>query len=249
LAILLTASILGADTNKRATFDVAYAFFKELGVANAQIDTNGAVYSIKVEAKANGLAKLLSRNRQEVYTSEGYIENGQFVPTKFTQQRSHSDIVDITIYTFDNFLKKITKRKEKFEDNKIISQSSEVLEFYANNDILTLYFNIAENLKSIKQGEHRIYYAVGANPKDGKVDVIAPIGAKLDEVNKSCKAQIDDRTLIVIINQKIFQSENGELFILFDKSGETKKAVLKNVILFGDITGKNRAMTSYKTGQ
>ena len=144
------------------------------------------------------------------------------------------------MYTFDHKTKKIIKQKEKYEDGELESKSTEVLPYYAENDILTLYFNFAENIKDIKAGEHKIYHAVGANPKDGKVDVLSPTGEKLEEVKESCEGNAGDRHLIVTINQKIFQSENGELFILFDRAGETKKAVLKNVILFGDIRGVAR---------
>ena len=237
LIFFILSVSLAFGTQKKAIFDVEYGFLKELGVAQASLDSDSKTYTIRIYAEASGIAKFLSRNRQEVYTSTGYIQNGQFVPTRFIQQKNYSDKLELTTYTFDHKIKKVVKQKEKFEDNKLISKSVEPLEYYADNDILTLYFNIAENLKAIKTGEHRIYYAVGANPKDGKVDVIAPSGDKLSKMKSYIGGGSDDRHLVVIINQKIFQSDNGELYILFDRAGETKKAVLKDVIFFGDIRG------------
>jgi len=225
---------------KSATYDVEYGMFKELGTAEAVMKEDGKNYTIELHAKTQGLAKFLSRNRVEYYSSSGYKEGDTFVPTKFVQRKSWSDREDRTTYTFDHKSHKVTKLKEKFEDGSLESRSEEHLKYYAKNDILTLYFNIAESLKSFKSGEHRVFYAVGANPKDGKVDVISPSGAKLNELKEYVGGAASDRHLIVVINQKIFQSENGELFLLFDPAGETKKAVLKDVILFGDIRGIKR---------
>ena len=44
--------------------------------------------------------------------------------------------------------------------------------------------------------------------------------------------------LVVIINQKIFSSKRGELYINLDDDGICTSAVLKDVIFFGDIRGK-----------
>ena len=238
LLLLLVCLLLGES--KKSVFDIEYGFLKELGSAEASLKNDGKNYSITILANTKGFARFLSRNRQEIYTSSGTVENEIFLPSKFIQQKSYADKLEWTIFSFDHKAKKVTKTKEKFEDGKRISSSEETLGYYADNDILTLYFNIAENLKNIRAGEHKIYHAVGANPKDGKVDVIAPEGEKLSAVKQTCVASANDQALVVIINQKIFQSENGELFILFDEKSETKRAVLKNVILFGDIRGVAR---------
>jgi Protein of unknown function (DUF3108) len=234
---LVFLAIVAFGAQKNASYSVEYGLFKELGTAEAAMKDDGKSFTIDIYAKTQGVAKFLTRNRVEHYSSVGYKEGEQFVPTRFVQSRKWSDREDRTTYTFDHKTKKITKLKEKFEDGKLEDRSEEPLEYYAKNDILTLYFNIAENLKTFKAGDHKIYYAVGANPKDGKVDVISPSGAKLNELKEYIGGTPSDKHLIVIINQKIFQSENGELFLLFDSTGETKKAVLKDVILFGDIRG------------
>jgi hypothetical protein len=41
--------------------------------------------------------------------------------------------------------------------------------------------------------------------------------------------------LTAIIHQKIFASERGELILAIDKEGITEKAVLKDVLFFGDV--------------
>lgn len=222
---------------KSSEFAIEYGFFKELGEAKATLESDGKSYSIRIDARTQGLAKFLSRDRKESYNSQGFVEGGLFVPVRFIQQKEYSNRQDVTVYYFDHLKKMITKEKNKYESGHLLSKSKEFLEYYAKNDILTLYFNVAENLKNINFGEHMIYHAVGANQKDGRVDIISPDSGKLKEVVESCGSYIDSRYLVVVINQKIFQSSNGELFIMFDKHGETKKAVLKNVILFGDIRG------------
>ena len=44
--------------------------------------------------------------------------------------------------------------------------------------------------------------------------------------------------LTVILNDRIFASAKGELLINLDSSGLCEKAILEDVLLFGDIVGK-----------
>ena len=222
---------------KIADYDVEYGWFKELGDAKAALVVNGQNYHIKIEAKTNGLAKLLSRNRQETYESFGIVTKNGYLPTKFTQLKQYSDKIERTTYLFDHITKKVTKIKESYEDGELIDKSAELNKYYADNDILTLYFNISDEFRGMKPGSQKIYYAVGANPKDGKVNLIIPTGERLFEIKETFKEVGAVSYVIVYINQKIFSSERGELWIAFNDKNECETAALKDVILFGDIKG------------
>jgi len=67
--------------------------------------------------------------------------------------------------------------------------------------------------------------------------LIAPTGKKLNDL-RSYLGKKAGHFLIVFINQKIFASKRGELYLDLNDDGICTKAVLKDVIFFGDIRGK-----------
>lgn len=229
------ATNLAALENKTVSYRVGYGFFKELGWAQATLKLKNDDYKIEIFANTVGLAKFFSQNRREHYLSEGKVVNGTLVPHRFVQQKMWSRYDDRTTYLFDHKNRAVKKIKQRFEDGIAIENQESANDYYADNDILTLYFNISSEIGLIRQGRSKVYYAVGANKKDGRVDVLRPDGEKLDELMESLEGRGSDLRVIVRINQKIFSSENGELFLLFSKEHECTKAILKNVLLFADI--------------
>jgi hypothetical protein len=232
---LLFVSLFGFT--KSAAYDVEYGWFKALGDAKANLMVNGQNYHIMIEAKTQGLAKLLSRNREEVYESFGTVTQKGYLPLKFIQYKQWSDKAERTTYIFDHAAKKVLKIKEKYEDGKLVDRGEEQNKYYADNDILTLYFNISDDFKGMKAGSQKVYYAVGANPKDGRVDLIIPGATKLEEIKDTFEGVRAASYVVVYINQKIFSSDRGELWIAFDEKSDCARAVLKDVLLFGDVRG------------
>lgn len=235
LVFVCIASLFGFT--KVADYDIEYGWFKELGEAKATLAVNGQNYHIKIEAKTKGLAKFLSSGREEAYESYGVVTAQGYLPTKFVQFKRWSDKAERTTYLFNHSAKTVQKIKEKYEDGVLVDKDSEPNKYYADNDILTLYFNISDDFRSMKQGAQKLYHAVGANPKDGRVDLIIPNGAKLGEIKETFEGVRGSSYAVVYINQPIFSSERGELWIAFNGQNDCERATLKNVILFGDIRG------------
>lgn len=235
LAVFLALSLFGFT--KVADYDVEYGWFKELGEAKASLVVNGQNYHIRIEGKTKGIAKFLSRGREEVYESYGTVAASGYLPAKFIQFKRWSDKAERTTYLFNHAAKTVQKIKEKYDGGVLIDKNSEINKYYADNDILTLYFNISDDFRTMKPGAHKIYYAVGANPKDGRVDLIIPSGAKLGDIKETFEGVRASSYVMVYINQPIFSSERGELWIAFNGQNDCERATLKNVILFGDIRG------------
>lgn len=234
-AAMFCLSLFGFS--KTADYDVEYGWFKELGDSKAKLVVDGKNYHIKIEANTKGLAKFLSRGRAEVYESYGIVTPNGYLPQKFVQYKKWADKAERTTYTFDHVAKKVLKVKEKYEDGRLADRGEEPSKYYADNDILTLYFNISDDFRTMKPGSQKVYYAVGANPKDGRVDLIIPSGVKLNEIKETFEGVMASSYVIVYINQKIFSSERGELWIAFNDKNDCERATLKDVILFGDVRG------------
>ncbi|WP_281950424.1 DUF3108 domain-containing protein [Nitrosophilus kaiyonis] len=221
----------------KAKYDVSYGLFGKVGKSEAILVKKENRYKIEISAKAEGLAKILSNNRKESYISEGIIENGRLVPLVYKKVRQSSKKKDIKIYKFDHKNRKIYVHVERYKNGKLDKRKDETLKYYAKDDLLSLYFNINKYIDFKKSGKKRYtFYAVGGNRKDGKIDIEIPSGHTLKELKELLNE--DGKYLVVTIYQKIFASKEGKLYIVMNDNGFTKKAMLKDVILFGDIVGK-----------
>jgi hypothetical protein len=214
-----------------ATYEVSYGIFQTMGIADARFETrDDDTYSIRIEARTTGIAKVLSNNRVEVYESHGTIINGKLVPNKHIKIRRTNSKKTTKLYTFDHGKK--TVLKEVIEGKG--RGDKEPNDFYAPEDILSLFFNVKQYMK-LRQNQ--VLYAIGANKNNGRIDVVFPKGKELEKVAR--ELEIEDGVFVkVILNDRIFSSANGELLINLDEDGLCEKAILQDVLLFGDIVGK-----------
>lgn len=228
LLLILLSQIAGAQVLS-ATYEVSYGIFKRLGSATARFETKeDQTYSIKIEARTEGLAKILTNNRIETYESYGSIVNGYLVPQKYIKIRQTDSKKKIKIYTFDHTNKIVWRESiDSDEWDKVKN------DFYAPEDILSLFFNVK---KHIQNQENRPFYVVGANKKDGRIDVDFPKNDALDQMKKKLDIQ-NGSFLKVILNDRIFSSANGELLINLGNDGLCDKAILEDVLFFGDVIG------------
>ena len=234
--ILLFLSFLNAKTIV-AEYKVSFGLFGKIGVAKAilKIDKDRR-YHILISAKAIGFAKVLSGGRVESYESSGKVINGVLVPDIFKGVTKTNTKRSEKIYYFLHKKRAIDMLKIREKRGKT-TKGKERLKYYTDNDILSLFFNIKHYLNGFKFVSKKVLYAVRANKKDGRVDLIIPTGKEL----KKLKSELNEKSghfMIVFINQKIFASKRGELFLDINDDGIATKAVLKDVILFGDIRGE-----------
>jgi len=213
-----------------ATYEVSYGIFQTMGIADARFETrDDDTYSIRIEARTTGIAKVLSNNRVETYESYGTVVNGHLIPKKFIKIRRTDSKKSTKIYTFDH------KDKVVWEENIKSDEWEKVKnDFYAPEDVLTLFFNVKNYLKTKKD---RTFYAIGGNKIDGRVNVQFPQGESLSKMKEKLEIEEGD-FLKVILNDRIFSSANGELLINLGSDALCDKAVLEDVLFFGDIIGK-----------
>jgi len=237
LIVLLTISAFATDIS--AKYRVSFGIFGQIGIAKTNLHVDNNRYKITVHAKTTGMANLLSGEREEWYVSSGKVdEKGLFVPDFYqkTVQRysSHNgDTIlkkDIRKYIFSHQTKELHVEKTKIEGkNRTIEKKDG--DYYAPNDLLSLFFNFKKMLPSLEVKTASTFYAVGANKTDGKISVL-PLKREDDLDWK------DGHLMRVIVNDKIFASKKGELLINLRDDGLCQQAILKDVIFFGDIVGE-----------
>ena len=234
--ILVTFSFA---TDISAKYRVSFGIFGQIGIAKTNLHVKNNRYKITVHAKTTGMANLLSGEREEWYVSSGKVdEKGMFVPDFYqkTVQRyssSSTDTIlkkDIRKYIFSHQTKELHVEKTKIEGKNRTFEQKEG-DYYAPNDLLSLFFNFKKMLPSLEVKTASTFYAVGANKTDGKIDVL-PLkrGDDLDWKR--------GHLMKVIVNDDIFASDKGELLINLRDDGLCKQAILKDVLFFGDIRGE-----------
>lgn len=235
VSFIILVSILSAETFD-AKYKIEYGIFGKMGESEAILEKKDGRYKIKMRAYATGLAKFLSGGRVEVYESEGTIlSDGTLKPNIFRKDISRKGKKRIKVYIFDWKNKKVEFEEKRFRDGKFESESSGTLPYFAENDILSLYFNMKTILKSCQKPFDKMLKAVGAQKNSGNVRISTVIGDNI----KSVKELLGDAScyLKVTIYQKLFGSRGGELYLGIQPDFIVKKAVLKDVIMFGDIRG------------
>ena len=228
---LLLSAMHGSTTT--AQYKVSFGMFGKMGVSDALLELkDNGTYHIKIDAKTTGLAKVLSGNRYEVYESFGDVISGKLVPHTFTKLRKTNTKRRLSTYKINHLSREVTLETIDTKKGKT-NTHTERFKYYAQNDILSLFFNLK---KVLKTQANQTLYAIGGNKKDGKIDIILPKDKALEQMKQTMKMS-EGSFLKVILNQKIFSSNKGELLINLDKDGFTNKAILKDVLLFGDIVG------------
>ncbi len=217
-----------------ASFEVSYGVLGKIGTAEAVLEKKNQSYTIDIKLQATGIAKLLSRGREEQHTSHGHLVNSIMISDVYKVTKSYGNVRTVKEYIIDHKKKKIEKIYRKYKKEILLRKEISTLDFYAKNDLLTLYFNLDAIIKDKHKPYTYLFKTVGAERQKGKVSVEIPSEKQLKRYKQALG---DDASwyATVIIHQKIFSSKEGRLMLGIAKDGITNTALLKDVILFGDI--------------
>jgi len=215
-------------------YKVEFGIMGEIGVAHAKLTKNRRKYEIDIKLETMGMTSILSGDRREHHISKGHIENGILVSDMYQIIKSHGSKASNRLYTIDHKRKRVTRKDQKWKRGKLYKDETKVMKYYSKDDLLTLYFNLDRYIKDKKESEDYHFSAVGAEIQKGFVDIHIPKSSEMEEYRELLG---DDGAWYAraIVHQKIFSSSKGELFLSIGDDGIAKKAVLKDLILFGDI--------------
>ena len=236
LLFILATSLFATDIS--AKYKVSFGIFGQIGIAKTNLHVENNEYKITIHAKTTGMANLLSGEREEWYVSAGKVNDGILIPDfyqKTVQRYSSSDgetvlKKDIRKYIFSHDTKQLHVEQTK-QKGKQVTHEKKDGDYYTTNDLLSLFFNFKKMLPSLEVKTPSIFYAVGANKTDGRIDV-KPLHVKDEFDWKS------GHLMKVIVNDDIFASDKGELLINLRDDGLCQQAILKDVLFFGDIRGE-----------
>jgi len=232
--ILINFMLLKAETIK-ADYKVEFGIIGEIGISNAILTKDEKSYEISVKLKATGIADTLSGGRSEHHISKGRIENGMMISDYYQITQTQGSKMSNKLYTIDHNNKNVLKSSKRWKNSKVTLDSNQTLDFYSKDDLLTLYFNLDKKIEDKSKAKDYTFSVVGAEKRKGKVEVTIPNKEKSKVYEEALGSDKKTWFAGAIIHQQIFSSDKGELLLMIGEDGITQKAVLKDLILFGDI--------------
>jgi hypothetical protein len=207
----------------------------EIGIANAVLTKDEMYYEINVKVKATGMADTLSGGRKEHHISKGHIENGVMISDYYQVTKSHGSKMTTKLYSINHEEKTVEKAYKRWKNGKLTVDKKETLDFYSADDLLSLYFNLNQKITDRKKARSYTFKAVGAEKQEGTVEVAIPKESELEDYKETLGESDDSWYAKAIVHQDIFSSDKGELLLRIGNDGITQKAVLKDLLFFGDI--------------
>ena len=261
LLILCASALFGEMIS--AKYEISFGVFGAVGSANTRLVREGDRYEIVMDAVAQGVAGSLSGQRRESFRSKGRVVAGLLMPDLYvhevSRKKGKTSKNERKTYAFDYARKTIKFQKFKGAGGELQLVSDEILPYFATNDLLSLFFNFS---KIPHSGDKFFVRAAGAKSADGRIDIQIPRGSAAANIaselgvappskadaNSSAEASAKPggnsadkqaaTIYVVFINQPIFSSSRGELHLSLNERGYADRAVLKDVLLFGDIRAR-----------
>ncbi|NOQ30098.1 MAG: DUF3108 domain-containing protein [Helicobacteraceae bacterium] len=246
---LLTLSLQA--TSMSAKYDVTFGFFGKIGEADMSYKNDSTKYKIKIDVRlSEGFINSLANDRKESLTSTGVVKNGVLVPMKYLIERSWNDKNTSSLFIFNHKEHYVNEHRA---ETKVVTQnhvdimslsivpetkvekSSSItkLPFYASNDFQSLMFNLKTFLKSVPVGDRKETRVIGSNNNEGKILILHK---KITQADRELFHEKLSTLVGVVINQDIFAKDStGELLVNFDKNEYIQEAILKDILMFGDV--------------
>ena len=128
------------------------------------------------------------------------------------------------------------RQYKKWKYDKLITDRKAKLDYYGKDDMMTLFLNLPKHIEKKQTPKTYLFKVVGADRKNGRVDVSIPSQSALKKIKDLVgHDKAGDWFMTVIMHRRLYQSTQGELDVRIGHDGLVEKAVLKDLIFFGDV--------------
>ncbi len=217
------------EVDYKATFGV----FGNVGTIKNKLTQNKNNYTIETTVILAGMANMIMRGQKEHYISKGHMENGLMISDFYEMNSTKRDKKKVKTYTIDHNNSSITKRYRKWKNGTLVKDETQKLDFYSKEDLLTFYFNMNSNIKEKEKGKNYIFKVVGLEKQKGKVEITVPENLNISSYKKDLGNSADWYIKALIV-QENFRNKEGDILLSVSKDGFIKKAVIKDILMYGD---------------
>ncbi|CAA6823895.1 MAG: Unknown protein [uncultured Sulfurovum sp.] len=226
-------------------YRVEFGVMGKVGQVHTQYSDTKNSYLIDTNLSAVGtLANMVTGNLKERHICKGIMTRlKQRKATTYEMIKSFGEYKSTTLYTINHQKKEVIKSYQKWKkkdnnDKKYVqvSRYTHTLRYYAIDDMITLFLNLNRYIQNKEKPAHYHLKAVGADKKNGRVDIKIPD----NEIKKSMaellgEAKEGEWLMNLIMHRQLYNSKQGELMVRMGKESIIQKAVLKDLIFFGDV--------------
>ncbi len=223
------ASAKVTQLDYRATFGI----FGTVGTIKNRLTQNAETYEINTKVRLAGLAKVLMGGQTEHYLSKGHMKDGLMVSDFYQMTSEKRDKKVVKEYRIDHDKKSVTKRVRKWKKERLVEDHTERLKFYAEDDLLTLYFNLGNAVKEKQKGKTYLFKSVGLEKQKGEVQITVPDEGQVAAYKKDL-GQDGKIYAKAFIHQKNFRKKKGDILLSVAEDGFIHRSVIKDILLYGD---------------
>lgn len=242
MMVLISVVMLDAKSMV-ADYVVEFGIVGQVGQVHTEYKDDGKSYRIDTNLSSVGvLAKTATNNLKERHICKGFItKNGRRIATSYQMIKSYGEYKSMTLYSVNHKSKKITRSYKKWQKDKSnnyrkIHDYTQKLNYYATDDMVTLFLNLGQHIKSKSKPKHYVFKAVGADKKNGRVDITIPNPKEAKEMRKLVgKTDKGDWLINLVMHRQLYNSRQGELMVRMNEESMIEKAVLKDLLFFGDV--------------
>lgn len=217
-------------------YSVEFGMFGQVGKVHATLTSDQKYYMLDANVSALGIAKAVTDDLKERHISKGHVVNGLLVADMYQMIKSYGKYTSTTIYKVNHQTKRLTRQYKQWKYDTMIVNDTETLDYYSKDDMMTLFLNLSKHIKEKYRVKKYRFKAIGADRKNGRVDVTIPSQKTLKKMKGIVgKFKQGDWYSRVVMHRKLYKSKKGELEVKIGKEGLVDKAVLKDLIFFGDV--------------
>ncbi|KIH77015.1 Protein of unknown function [Geoalkalibacter ferrihydriticus] len=231
---------LAAMVGESLPYDISFLWFNRLAHARLSFvpGQESGTYRATLDTNTRGLAATLTRNRSDVFSSvmerlpDGRLRSLVY-ESQTTRGRGSSRATRISRYTYNYAEGEIYRDRIRGGE-----QSREVYEMPEDgffNDVLTAFYNFrAGYFGEIVPGGR---YEIPTFTRHGSGSIIVqvyaeghrPFGTDFPSSGILCRVEIDE---------EIFDTGDGDVYVWFDDLGRPAIGVVENVLNVGDVRGR-----------
>jgi len=241
--IFIVSTVLMHAQTMIADYIVEFGIVGQVGKVHTQYTDNKKSYKIDTNLSAVGmLAKTVMNHLKERHICKGIIsKKGRRIATSYEMRKSFGKFKTRTHYHVNHQTKKVIKSYKRWEKTKNQKYKKTLeyqytLGYYATDDMVSLFLNLGKHIKNKNEAKNYQFKAVGADKKNGRVDIKIPTQKESKEmVPLLGNLKNGEWFMNLVMHRQLYNSKKGELMVRMGKDSTIEKAVLKDLLFFGDV--------------
>jgi len=239
-AILLLLFVNLSAKTLHAKYHVEYGVIGKVADINVSYRSDTKHYRIDAFVAAYGrLANLITHHLREHHISTGSLQSVMHATDHYEMHKRYGKYKSNTIYRTNIKRATLIRTYKLYENGKFKFTQTKKLPYFSMHDLLTFFLDLPKLIEGTKMGSCKTFRVVGADRKNGRVDVCLPSSSNINRYKKLLDMNATGNSSLfyakVIMYRKLYHSKQGELEIAIDRDGIVHKAVLEDVLFFGDV--------------